>query len=78
MIKDLYKSYQDLLDEKWKGRMAWPLLSAIGAPLFVTNLRLAWGEDKAMARTDRYSAAARICWPSLERRKSISSAAAWG
>ena len=43
------KSYEDLLDEKWKGRMAWPLLSAIGAPLFVTNLRLAWGEDRAMA-----------------------------
>ena len=43
------KSYEDLLDEKWKGKMAWPLLSAIGAPLFVTNLRVAWGEDKAMA-----------------------------
>jgi ABC-type Fe3+ transport system substrate-binding protein len=43
------KTYDDLLDEKWKGRMAWPLLSAIGAPLFVTNLRLAWGDDKATA-----------------------------
>jgi iron(III) transport system substrate-binding protein len=43
------KTYEDLLDPRWKGRMAWPLLSAIGAPLFVTNLRLAWGEDKAMA-----------------------------
>ncbi len=43
------KTYEDLLDEKWKGRMAWPLLTAIGAPLFVTNLRLAWGDDKAMA-----------------------------
>ncbi len=43
------KTYDDLLDEKWKGKMAWPLLSAIGAPLFVTNLRLAWGEDKALA-----------------------------
>jgi ABC-type Fe3+ transport system substrate-binding protein len=43
------KTYADLLDEKWKSRMAWPLLSAIGAPLFVTNLRLAWGDDKATA-----------------------------
>jgi iron(III) transport system substrate-binding protein len=43
------KTYADLLDEKWKGKMAWPLLSAIGAPLFVTNLRLAWGDDKALA-----------------------------
>jgi iron(III) transport system substrate-binding protein len=43
------KTYEDLLDARWKGKMAWPLLSAIGAPLFVTNLRLAWGDDKAMA-----------------------------
>jgi iron(III) transport system substrate-binding protein len=43
------KTYADLLDEKWKSKMAWPLLSAIGAPLFVTNLRLAWGDDKATA-----------------------------
>lgn len=47
------RTYEDLLDEKWKGRMAWPLLSAIGAPLFVTNLRLAWGNDKAMAYFQR-------------------------
>jgi iron(III) transport system substrate-binding protein len=47
------KTYDDLLDEKWKGKMAWPLLSAIGAPLFVTNLRLAWGDDKAMAYLQR-------------------------
>ena len=43
------KSYADLLDAKWKGKMAWPALTPVGAPLFVTNLRLSWGEDKAMA-----------------------------
>ena len=43
------KTYEDLLDAKWKGKMAWPALTPIGAPLFVTNLRLSWGEDKAMA-----------------------------
>ena len=43
------KTYDDLLDEKWRSKMAWPLLSAIGAPLFVTNLRVAWGDEKAMA-----------------------------
>jgi iron(III) transport system substrate-binding protein len=43
------KNYDDLLDEKWRSKMAWPLLSAIGAPLFVTNLRVAWGDEKAMA-----------------------------
>jgi ABC-type Fe3+ transport system substrate-binding protein len=42
------KTYDDLLDEKWRSKMAWPLLSAIGAPLFVTNLRVAWGDEKAM------------------------------
>src|SRR5579864_1709784 len=47
------KTYEDLLDEKWQGKMAWPLLSAIGAPLFVTNLRLAWGDDKAMVYLQR-------------------------
>jgi ABC-type Fe3+ transport system substrate-binding protein len=50
------KTYEDLLDEKWKGKMAWPLLSAIGAPLFVTNLRLAWGDEKALAYLQRLRA----------------------
>ncbi len=43
------KTYEDLLDPKWKGKMVWPAITHIGAPLFVTNLRLTWGEDKAMA-----------------------------
>jgi ABC-type Fe3+ transport system substrate-binding protein len=55
---DAPKSYADLLDPKWKGKMAWPLLSAVGAPLFVTNLRLAWGDEKAMAYLQRLRAQA--------------------
>jgi iron(III) transport system substrate-binding protein len=47
------KSYDDLLDPKWKGKMAWPLLTAIGAPLFVTNLRLTWGDAKTIAYLQR-------------------------
>jgi iron(III) transport system substrate-binding protein len=43
------KTYEDLLDPKWKGTMVWPLLTHVGAPLFVTNLRLTWGEEKALA-----------------------------
>jgi ABC-type Fe3+ transport system substrate-binding protein len=43
------KSYQDLLDPQWKGKMAWRIGSATGTPLFLTNLRLAWGEEKARA-----------------------------
>jgi ABC-type Fe3+ transport system substrate-binding protein len=43
------KSYEDLLDPQWKGKMAWRIGSSSGTPLFLTNLRLAWGEDKARA-----------------------------
>jgi ABC-type Fe3+ transport system substrate-binding protein len=50
------RNYDDLLDEKWRSKMAWPLLSAIGAPLFVTNLRVAWGDEKAMAYLRRLRA----------------------
>lgn len=50
---DAPKSYDDLLKPKWKGKMAWPVLSSIGAALFVTNLRLAWGDAKAMTYLQR-------------------------
>jgi ABC-type Fe3+ transport system substrate-binding protein len=43
------QSYDDLLDPQWKGKMAWRIGSATGTPLFLTNLRLAWGEERAMA-----------------------------
>ena len=43
------KTYEDLLDPQWKGKMAWRIGSATGTPLFFTNLRLAWGEEKARA-----------------------------
>lgn len=42
------KTYEDLLDPQWKGRMAWPYANT-GRYLFMINLRLAWGEEKAMA-----------------------------
>jgi ABC-type Fe3+ transport system substrate-binding protein len=47
------KSYEDLLDPRLKGRMAWRIGSSTGTPLFLTNLRLAWGEAKAMAYFDK-------------------------
>ena len=43
------KTYEALLDPQWKGKMAWRIGTVSGTPLFITNLRLAWGEDKAMA-----------------------------
>jgi iron(III) transport system substrate-binding protein len=42
------KNYGDLLDPQWKGKMAWPYANT-GRYLFLTNLRLAWGEERAMA-----------------------------
>jgi iron(III) transport system substrate-binding protein len=41
------KTYLDLLDPQWKGRMAWPYATT-GRYLFLINLRLAWGEERAM------------------------------
>ena len=50
------KSYDDLLDPKWKNKIAWPLTASSAAPLFVTNLRLAWGEEKALDYLRRLAA----------------------
>jgi ABC-type Fe3+ transport system substrate-binding protein len=47
------KSYEDLLDPRLKGKMAWRIGSSTGTPLFLTNLRLAWGEAKAAAYFDK-------------------------
>ena len=41
------KTYEDLLDPKWKGRMAWRVGDATGAELFITSARMAMGEEKA-------------------------------
>lgn len=42
------KTFEDLLDPQWKGKMSWRIGSSSGTPLFITNLRMAWGEEKAM------------------------------
>ncbi len=43
------KSYDELLDPKWKGKLSWRIGPAGGMELFMSTLRIAWGEDKAMA-----------------------------
>ena len=43
------RSFDALLDPQWKGKMAWRVGIATGTPTFFTNLRIAWGEEKAMA-----------------------------
>jgi len=42
------KTYQDLLDPRWKGRMAWNSSSVAGASGFVGSILTSMGEDKGM------------------------------
>lgn len=50
------KTYQDLLNPKWKGKMAWRIGSESGAALFITNIRQHLGEKKATAYFKKLSA----------------------
>jgi iron(III) transport system substrate-binding protein len=43
------KTYQDLLDPKWKGKMAWNPGSLAGAIGFVGNIIMSMGEERGMA-----------------------------
>jgi iron(III) transport system substrate-binding protein len=42
------KTYEGLTDPQWQGKLAWPYANA-GRYLFMINLRLAWGEERALA-----------------------------
>jgi len=42
------KTLEDLLDPKWKGKMAWNTSSVAGGPGFVGNLLLSRGEERGM------------------------------
>lgn len=44
------KSYEDLLNNKWKGKIVWNDSAETGAPLLILYLRKIWGEEK----TDDY------------------------
>lgn len=41
------KTYDDLLDPRWRGKLAWRIGTSSGTPLFITSIRLARGEEKA-------------------------------
>ncbi len=41
------RTYDDLLDPRWRGKLAWRVGTASGAPLFITAIRLARGEAAA-------------------------------
>lgn len=46
--QEVPKTYEDLLDPKWKGKMVWGTTSNSGAPGFVGNILLNYGEQKGM------------------------------
>jgi ABC-type Fe3+ transport system substrate-binding protein len=41
------KTYDDLLDPRWRGKLAWRIGTSSGTPLFLTSIRLSRGEAKA-------------------------------
>ena len=47
------KSYDDLLDPRWKGKLAWRIGTSSGTPLFITSIRMSRGEDKARAYLEK-------------------------
>ena len=48
-------TYRDLLNPKWKGKIAWRIGSETGALLFISNLRIAMGEKAATAYFSKLS-----------------------
>jgi ABC-type Fe3+ transport system substrate-binding protein len=49
---DVPKSFDDFLDPKWKGKIAWSS-TVIGAMLFITGVRNFMGEEKARAYLEK-------------------------
>jgi ABC-type Fe3+ transport system substrate-binding protein len=41
------RTYDDLLNPRWRGKLAWRIGTSTGTPLFLTTIRLARGEQKA-------------------------------
>lgn len=48
-LNDAPKSYDDLLNPKWKGRMAWHMGSNTGTPLFIGNIVTTLGQKAGTA-----------------------------
>ena len=48
-LNEAPKTYEDLLNPKWKGRMAWHMGSNTGTPLFIGNILSALGEKAGTA-----------------------------
>ena len=49
------KTYEDLLNPRWKGQMGWSVSPGAGAPTFVGNALLTMGQDRGMAYLEQLS-----------------------
>jgi ABC-type Fe3+ transport system substrate-binding protein len=49
------KTYEDLLDPKWKGKMAWNSVGLFGGPGFVGNILRSYGDEKGMEYLEKFS-----------------------
>lgn len=47
--EDAPKTWEDLLNPKYKGKLAWPDNPSTGGPRVITHFRKMWGDDKAIA-----------------------------
>jgi iron(III) transport system substrate-binding protein len=52
---DAPKTYEDLLDSRWKGKMGWSTSSGSGGPTFVGNILQTMGQDRGMAYLEQLS-----------------------
>jgi ABC-type Fe3+ transport system substrate-binding protein len=52
---DAPKTYEDLLNPRWKGKMAWSTSTGSGGPTFVGNILLTMGQERGMAYLQQLS-----------------------
>lgn len=65
---DAPKTYEDLLDPKWKGKIAWTYdLTPGGPPGFVHNILTTYGQDKGMAYLKKFAAQEPVTIPAAQR-----------
>ncbi len=61
LVKEPPRSFADLLDPRWKGRMAWTSELAVqGAPGFIHNILTVMGQDKGMAYLKQFAGQAPV------------------
>jgi ABC-type Fe3+ transport system substrate-binding protein len=53
---ELPKTYEDLLNPRWKGQMMWSTSRGSGAPQFIGNILLTMGQEKGKAYLQRLKA----------------------